>query len=126
MAKILIVDDDPDVVDASRLLLESKGHQVSGAFSRDEGLQAIKNGKPDLLILDVMMDQPDDGLVMAQELRRGGFTAPILMLTSIGKVTGMQYGKDEELVPVDDFVEKPVEPAVLINKIDALLKQRKG
>lgn len=126
MAKILIVDDDPDVVDACRLFLEKKGYSVGGAYSRAEGMQAVASQKPDLLILDVMMEQPDDGIAMAQDLRRQGFKAPILMLTSIGKVTGMEYGKDNDLVPVDEFQEKPVDPATLVAKVETLLGRKGG
>jgi len=121
MAKILIVDDDPDVVDACRLFLEKEGHTVAAAYNRSEGMRAVKDEAPELLILDVIMEQPDDGIAMAQELRRHGFDKPILMLTSIGKVTGMSYGKDSDLVPVDEFVEKPVDPATLVAKVAALL-----
>jgi DNA-binding response OmpR family regulator len=126
MAKILIVDDDPDVVDACRLFLEKKGYAVAGAHSRAEGMQAIASQKPDLLILDVMMEQPDDGIAMAQDLRRQGFKAPILMLTSISKVTGMEYGRDNDLVPVDEFQEKPVDPATLVAKVANLLGRKEG
>ena len=122
MARILIVDDDPDVFEASRLILEAEGHEVRGASSREEGMKAIRAGEPDLLLLDVMMAQPDDGITMAQELRRDGFAAPILMLTGIGKVTGLRYGKDEEMLPVDDFQEKPMDPEDLIRKVAELLK----
>jgi DNA-binding response OmpR family regulator len=121
MAKILIVDDDPDVVEACRLVLESANHTVTSAASRAEGMQALAADAPDLLILDVIMDEPDDGIAMAQELRRTGFKQPILMLTSIGKVTGLTYGSDADLVPVDDFVEKPADPATLVAKVAALL-----
>ncbi|HAU36754.1 MAG TPA: response regulator [Phycisphaerales bacterium] len=121
MTKILIVDDDPDVVDACRMFLEKEGFEVISAGNRDEGTKAIKQNKPDLLILDVMMEQPDDGVAMAQELRREGFKKPILMLTSISKVSGLDMGKDEDVVPVDEFVEKPVAPAVLIEKVKGLL-----
>jgi DNA-binding response OmpR family regulator len=126
MAKILIVDDDPDVVEACKLFLEREHHQVCFAYSRGEGMQAVAEHAPDLLILDVIMEQPDDGIAMAQELRRQGFAKPILMLTSISRVTGMSYGKDSDLVPVDDFVEKPVEPATLVRKVGELLKGREG
>jgi DNA-binding response OmpR family regulator len=126
MAKILIVDDDPDVVDACRLFLEKKGFNVSAAYNRDEGMSAIQSFKPDLVILDVMMDQPDDGIAMAQDLRRQGFKAPILMLTSISKVTGMTYGRDNDLVPVDEFQEKPVDPATLVAKVERLLGKKEG
>lgn len=122
MAKILIVDDDPDMVEAGRLILEKEGHEVLAAHSREEGMKTIEANKPDLLVLDVMMAQPDDGIAMAQDLRRAGFDMPILMLTSISKVTGMDYDKDDSLVPVDDFVEKPVDAATLVAKVKALLK----
>jgi DNA-binding response OmpR family regulator len=121
MATILIVDDDPDIVEACRLFLERDHHKVVCAYSRAEGMKAVAESKPDLLILDVIMDQPDDGIAMAQDLRRAGFTAPILMLTSIGRVTGLSYDKDEELVPVDAFHEKPIEAAELVRRVDELL-----
>ncbi len=121
MPKILIIDDDPDIVDSCRLFLEKKGFAVSGASSRDAGMKAVDAFKPDLLILDVMMEQPDDGIAMAQDLRRRGFQAPILMLTSISKVTGMSYGRDDDLVPVDEFQEKPIDATTLVAKVNKLL-----
>jgi DNA-binding response OmpR family regulator len=126
MAKILIVDDDPDVVEACRLVLDSVGHAVATAGSRTEGMQAVAAEAPDLIVLDVIMEQPDDGIAMAQELRRLGFTKPILMLTSIGKVTGLPYGSDPSMVPVDAFVEKPIDPAALIAMIADLLDRKEG
>ena len=121
MARILIVDDDPDVTEATRIFLEQADHTVECAYNRQEGMQAVHRFKPDLLILDVMMEQPDDGMAMAQELRRDGFKKPILMFTSISKVTGMIYGRDEDVVPVDSFMEKPVEPHVLVEEVNRLL-----
>ena len=126
MAKILIVDDDPDVVEASSLVLAGAGYEVGTASSRAAGMEQIQSFKPDALILDVMMDEPDDGIAMAQELRRTGFTRPILMLTSLGKVLGMDFGKDESVVPVDDFVEKPINPADLVARVKKLLAAKKG
>ena len=108
MAKILIVDDDPDMVEASRIVLERDGYSVENASNVEEGLQKLAEGKPDLLILDVMMEEPDDGLRFARQVRRMGNTLPILMLTSVNRALGIQIGKDEEMVPVDEFVEKPV------------------
>jgi DNA-binding response OmpR family regulator len=126
MAKILIVDDDPDVVDACRMFLERERHEVDAAYSRAEGMNAVREHAPDLIILDVIMEQPDDGIAMAQQLRREGFNKPILMLTSIGKVTGLSYGKHEDLLPVDAFIDKPVEPATLVTTVAALLRGKEG
>lgn len=123
MADIIIVDDDAGVVDACRLFLEREGHQVRGAANREEGMRLIAETVPDLLILDVMMDQPDDGIVMAQDLRQEGFEKPILMLTSVGKVTGMSFGKDADVLPVDAFEEKPILPEKLIAVVNILLGQ---
>ncbi|HDP33487.1 MAG TPA: response regulator transcription factor [Candidatus Hydrogenedentes bacterium] len=126
MARILIVDDDPDVVEALNLLLKEQGHETAEAYNRKEGMQAVASFAPDLIILDVMMEQPDDGLTMAQELRRNDFTKPILMLTTVSKATGLDIGKDDEMVPVDDFQEKPISPALLKTKVAELLKKAEG
>ncbi|MBN1880088.1 response regulator [bacterium] len=121
MARIFIVDDDPDVVEACTLILESEGHSITPAYNRDEGMNLLKADTPDLLILDVMMEQPDDGIAMAQELRRINFNKPILMLTSIGKTTGYSFGRDNEILPVDAFEEKPLDPKKLITLVNQLL-----
>ena len=123
MTKILIVDDDPDVVDAARLFLEKEGYEVASAASRGEGMQKVRQFGPDLLLLDCMMEEVDDGMVMARELRSQGFSAPILMLSSIGKVLGQDFDRDDEILPVDEFVEKPIEPRVLLDKVSALLSK---
>ncbi len=123
MARILVVDDDPDITFAVSLFLKKAGHEVQAAANRAEGRKALDAFKPDLMVLDVMMEQPDDGIAMAQELRREGCTLPILMLTSVGKVTGMSFGSDDDLVPVDAFFEKPVRPEDLVAKVAELLKK---
>lgn len=127
MARILVVDDDPDITYAVSLFLRKEGHDVRTAGSRVQGMKEIEAYQPDLMILDVMMEQPDDGIAMAQELRRTGRKLPIVMLTSVGKVTGMSFDRDSELVPVDAFFEKPVAPAELLRKVsELLLKQKQG
>jgi len=123
MAKILIVDDDPDVVDAAALFLKKEGYEVASAASRSEGMQKVQEFGPDLLILDCIMESVDAGMVMARELRDQGFSAPILMLSSIGKVLGQDFGRDDEILPVDEFVEKPIEPRVLLDKVSELLSK---
>ncbi len=126
MAKILIVDDDPDITFATELFLKKAQHEVATASNRADGMKAIEDGHPDLIILDVMMEQADDGIAMAQELRRQGCEIPILMLTSVGKVTGFTYDEDQELVPVNAFFEKPIQPDLLVKKVNELLAAREG
>ncbi len=123
MARILVVDDDPDITYAVSLFLRKEGYEVQTAASRADGMKAITAFKPDLMILDVMMEQPDDGIAMAQELRRNGVKLPIVMLTSVGKVTGMSFDRDSELVPVDAFFEKPVKPEELLRSLGELLRR---
>lgn len=124
MYKILIVDDDPDMVEVTRIVLEGEGYEVDSAPNLEDGLVRLEEGKPDLLILDVMMEEPDDGLRFARRARIAGHTLPILMLTSVNQALGLQIGPDEEIVPVDEFVEKPIEPATLIEKVRWLLEER--
>jgi len=123
MAKILVVDDDPDITFAVSLYLKREQYDVRTAASRAEGMEAVTAFSPDLIILDVMMEQPDDGIAMAQDLRRAGSTIPIIMLTSVGQVTGMSYGRDSDLVPVEVFFEKPVRPDDLLKAVEGLLKK---
>lgn len=121
MSKILIVDDDPDMVEAGRIVLEREGYSVESAPNFESGLAKLDEFEPDLLILDVMMEEADDGLRFARRARREGKTLPIIMLTSVNRAMGIQIGKDDEMVPVDEFLEKPVDPATLIEKVRMLL-----
>jgi CheY-like chemotaxis protein len=121
MAAILVVDDDQDFQSTTRMILEKAGHTVISASNPVDGREALARHRPALLILDVMMESPDDGLVMAQSLRREGNRTPILMLTSLPKVTGMGLAKDGEMVPVDELEEKPVAPQRLLEVVNQLL-----
>ncbi len=123
MSIIAIIDDDPDILDASGLVLSSKGYQIVTATNPDDGYKIVKENSPDLIILDVMMNEPDDGFFLAQKFRREKIFTPIIMYTSISKASGMDYGVNE-LVPVDDFVEKPISPEQLIEKVKKLLRKK--
>ncbi len=127
MAKILIVDDDPDMVIAGRYVLEREGHTVTSASNIETGLKALDEETPDLLILDVMMEEADDGLrLRPQGAALEASRIPILMLTSVNRAMGLSIGKDEEMVPVDEFVEKPVDPAVLVGQGRRPARRREG
>ncbi len=123
MIKIVIIDDDPDILDVSKIVLSSKGYSVFTAQNPDDGYKLIKDQKPDLIILDVMMNEPDDGFFLAQKLRREKIDTPIIMYTSVSKTLGFEFGKSE-MVPVDEYVEKPISPDELIAKVEKLLPQK--
>jgi len=121
MATIAIIDDDPDILDASSLVLKAMGYEVITAVNPVDGFKIVMEKKPDLIILDVMMDEPDDGFFLAQKLRREKFDGPIIMYTSVSKSIGMEFGASE-IVPVDDFIEKPIAPDVLVDKVEKHLQ----
>ena len=123
MSKIAIIDDDPDILDASSLVLTSKGYEVITASNPDDGYKIVKENSPDLIILDVMMNEPDDGFFLAQKFRKEKIKTPILMYPSVSKSIGMDFGISE-MVPVDDFVEKPISPEQLLAKVEKLLRMK--
>ncbi len=116
--KILIIDDDIDLVEAMRLTLENAGFDVIDAQDGQKGLEKIEKEKPDLILLDVMMETQDEGFHIAYQIRNNEETAdlPIIMLTAVGAETGFSFDKekDEDFLPVDEFIEKPVNPDTLI------------
>jgi two-component system alkaline phosphatase synthesis response regulator PhoP len=124
--KILIVDDDPDLVEAVSTILESKGYAVAAAYGGIEGLKKAKTEKPDLVVLDVMM--PDkDGYTVCKELKadKKYRSIPILLLTAVvSNIPTSRYthqmGKDTE---ADDYMDKPVEPDELAKRIEALISK---
>jgi len=126
---VLIVDDDPDIVEAMRLPLQAKGYQVSHAASGSEGLEKVKKLKPDLIILDVMMDTMTEGFQVSLTLRssdpKSEYAAykhiPIMMVTAIHTTTPLRFGPDQDYLPVDEFIEKPIDPHVLLSKVAKLL-----
>ena len=129
--KILIIDDDPDIVEAMRMSLEVKSYEVISAKNGTEGLEKVKSEVPDLIILDVMMDTDTEGFHVAYQLRNEGPDSeykeyrdiPILMITAISKKKGMNFSKeeDEAFLPVNDFIEKPIQPKDLLEKVSKLL-----
>jgi CheY-like chemotaxis protein len=130
-AKILIVEDTPDMALALRMPLEATGYEVFHALSGQECLELVKQVKPDLIILDVMMETTTAGFQVSLELRSPDPQSeyaefrhvPILMLTAIHTTTSLRFGPDEAYLPVDDFVEKPIDPDVLLQKVQTLIGQ---
>ncbi|MHC4212041.1 MAG: response regulator [Planctomycetota bacterium] len=128
-AKILIVDDDQDLRESLAAILEGRDYLVSTAGGREEGMEKIRSDRPDLLLLDVMMSEWQDGFEMARELKGDSELKglPILMLTGVKDKTGIDFKSaagDETWCPVDGFLEKPVQPEVLMEQIEKLLSEK--
>ena len=121
MPLIAVIDDDPDILDATSLVLTAKGYEVITADNPDDGYKIVKEKNPDLIILDVMMEEPDDGFFLAQKFRKENIEIPIIIYTSVSKALGLEFAASE-MVPVDDFVEKPISPDALLDKVEKLLQ----
>jgi DNA-binding response OmpR family regulator len=128
-ACILIIDDDPDFVQLTRTILETKQYKVSCAYNADEGFAKLEEENPEAIILDIMMGRGAEGFIFARKIRKKPRFAgiPILMLTSMREQTGFDFPGERihpKFLPVDEYVEKPIEPHVLLEKIEQLLAKK--
>jgi len=127
--KILIVDDDPDILDALAMILESQGYQVFTARDGIEGLANLKAEKPDLMILDLLMPKMD-GFAVCKELQDPRWSKfkemPILILTSVREdASRRRYELETGLeLNVDDYVEKPISPDILLQRVERIVKRK--
>jgi CheY-like chemotaxis protein len=127
--KILIVDDDPDIVKSLTTILENQQYTVVSASCKEDGYTMLKSEKPDLLVLDVMMDTMSTGFDMANEIRKmeGFKKLPIVMLTSIDEITGVNFKSafgQTEMIPVNAYINKPDAPHLLLGEINKLLSEK--
>ena len=123
MAKILIVDDDPDFVNATQIVLKKHNYNTVWAEGGKAGFQKAKQEKPDLILLDVMMDSVLDGVSVTRKLHEEPTTneIPIIMVTSIANTDYAELFPTDEYLHIDAFLCKPIDPDTLIEKISQLL-----
>ena len=125
-AKILLIDDDTDFIESTRMVLESKPYEVIVAYEGDEGLRKASDEKPDLILLDIIMPVKD-GFTAAEQLKKDPQLSkiPLIMLTSFSsrrQETTIPVSRGLEL-EADDYIEKPVRPNDLIRTIEQHLKK---
>jgi len=124
--RILAVDDDADQIDVIRAVLEPEDYEVIEAGSEAKAIAKAKQEKPDLIVLDVMMEHTDGGFQVCQTLKKDPDTRtiPVLMLTAIGEKTGMKFSPETDgaFLPADGYMEKPIEPAEFLKQVQRLLR----
>ena len=125
-AKILIIDDDPDFVYATKKVLESKPYEVLTAYDGDEGLQKTREEKPDLIILDIIMPR-EDGFKVCEEIKGDPQLAeiPVIILTSLSQRWGETiFSVTQGLtLEAEDYIDKPVAPPELLRRVEKRLKE---
>ncbi len=125
--KILLVDDDRDFVEATKIILESVPYQVAVAYDGSEALAKVRAEKPDLIILDIIMPQ-EDGFKVCRALKEDPQLAriPVIMLTSLSERMGETIFSvtDGLMLEAEDYVDKPVSPQELLAKVAKFLEER--
>jgi two-component system alkaline phosphatase synthesis response regulator PhoP len=125
-AKILLIDDDPDFVESTKLVLESKPYEVITASNGNEGLAKARKEKPDLIILDIIMPSKD-GFNAAEDLKKDLELKkiPVIMLTSFAENVGQTTLSVSQGLTLDteDYIDKPVAPQELLRRVEKLLKK---
>jgi DNA-binding response OmpR family regulator len=120
-AVILAIDDDQDILDALRMVLEANGYAMLEAHSAEEGLKAYRQARPDLLIVDLMMEEVDAGTSFVRELQALGNAAPIYMLSSVGD--NLHANADYSALGLSGIFQKPLNPDTLLAILGAKLKK---
>jgi CheY-like chemotaxis protein len=119
MAKILVVDDDPDFVLINRMILEAEGYEVLEATNGSDALEIIRQQRPDLVLLDVMMSTTLEGVEVSREIESDPNLkdVPIIMISSIATSEYAADFPDDERIPIAAWISKPIQPAVLLKTV---------
>ncbi len=120
--KVLMIDDDPEFIEAITNVLDAKGYEVVSASNGKDGVEKAKAENPDIILLDVMMTTESEGFDVAREMAKddSAKNIPVIILTGIRKAMSLPFGfePDETWLPVKKVLEKPVKPEVLLKAIE--------
>lgn len=124
--KILMIDDDPDFVEGIKSILDSAGYHVEVAYNPDDGWEALQRNGYDLLLLDIMMGRGAEGVALARKIRKDEVMRqmPVLIITGMREQIAFLFpgqAVHPGFVPVDELVEKPVDPDLLLNRVESLI-----
>jgi len=120
---VLLVDDDADFVEMNRVLLEDSGYSVRVAYNGRQCLEEVAARRPDLIILDMVMEKASDGFDVSRELRNSEYTKgiPLVMITSVNDTIPFRIEPDSTWLPVDTLIEKPIDPSLLLSIVNRIL-----
>ncbi|MBN2857084.1 MAG: redox-sensing transcriptional repressor Rex [Candidatus Delongbacteria bacterium] len=117
---VMIVDDDIDIVNSYKAMMEASGFSVSYAQNGEDGMKMVKKEQPDLIVLDIMMEKPDSGFIFLNELREKGLSIPVILCSSIARATANIL--DVNQLNIKTILQKPVDLDELITKIRKYLE----
>ncbi len=122
---ILLIDDDADIHEVVKMILEPKGYQIECALTGPSGMEAARKLSPDMILLDIMLDSPSEGFHLAYEFKKDEALKdiPIVIISSIGKTMGIDYSKElgSDYVPANRFLDKPFDAAQLRSAVEEAL-----
>jgi len=126
--RLLIIDDDPDYVDGIKSILEKAEYSVDVAYNPKDGFEALETGNYDLLLLDIMMGRGAEGVMVARKINKDPKLreTPVLIITGIREQMAFLFPGQPvhpRFLPTDELLEKPVDPTLLLEKVEALLKE---
>ena len=117
---ILCADDDPDILESMNIVLGGAGYEVALAPSAAEALKAFQVRTPELMIVDLMMEEIDSGMRLANQVRELGYKGPLFMLSSVGD--SLHGVSDYRSLGLDGVLQKPIDPRILLRLVSARLK----
>lgn len=126
--KILIVDDDTDYVEATKLVLEANGYEVIVAYDGQEGMEKAKSELPQVMLVDLMMNTMNEGYDLVRSIRKDDRfkDMPLIMISAAHQTESFKdanFTPDEAWFPIDTFMDKPIDFKVLLKQLDKLLKK---
>lgn len=128
--KILLVDDDLDLLEQNKILLESRGYEVLTAFNSKEGWEVFKKTKPDACVIDLIMEEYDSGFVLCHRIKKDehGKNIPVFILTSATYDTGFKFGastsEEKEWINADELINKPVVIDEFVQKLETYFEMK--
>ena len=125
MARVMLIDDDVDLIEMNRAVLRARGHEIVAAYSAAEARKLLAAGEPcDVVVLDIMMETPDAGIELGREIHRKFPRLPIIVVSGVQAATGRKFRFDPDAaeLPVCKFLDKPVSPGTLADEVRAAIE----